>query len=66
MKPKTLTNPLGSGRSQKDWKPLNLKIDTGLWLYLNSLCSKKGDKTKVIETLIREHKAKNDVFSLMS
>jgi hypothetical protein len=49
----------GQGRYAKNWKPLNLKINADLSDFLDSLCGKKGDKTKIIEDLIRFLQSKN-------
>lgn len=46
------------GRHAKNWKPLNLKIDADLSDFLDSLCVKKGDKTRLIEILINQLKLK--------
>lgn len=51
---------INAKRPSKNWKPLNLKIDADLSDYLDSLCVIKGDKTKIIETLLRELKTKNE------
>ena len=43
----------GQGRHAKNWKPLNVKIDANLSDYLDTLCVKKGDKTRIIEDLLQ-------------
>lgn len=49
----------GQGRHAKNWKSLNIKIDAELSDYLDSLCVKKGDKTRIIEDLLRFLQSKN-------